>query len=353
MNRAVQANDLNAQTPEIFMRRCVVLISTIFALLLSSTSFAQYADDEEIVVDRIMARVNDEIITRSDLVRIFPIYLQVAAQVDPRELRTEAGQRRVAEDLLEFMIDAKLLEAQAKKQDMALSAADVNDYVRNYRDSLGMTETQFRQALAQEGVTFDDYKEFMRSYLTRMQILRAEANADVTVTEEEINQKINERYPDGFEQPYFETSHIFIQLPKNATTRMVEEAYEKLDALRDEILRGERSFEDVASEINSDGTRARGGLVGTFTLGDLDENYTRVALGLEPGEISKPVRSQFGEHLIRLEEVETREVADKQAVVDRIRYEIHEEKATRKEKAYLRRLRDTSFVKKVSDDFGI
>lgn len=335
------------------MRRCVVLLSTLFLLVLSATGWTQASATEEIVVDRIMARVNDDIITRSDLVRIFPIYLQVAAQVDPQELRTEAGQRRVAADLLEFMIDARLLTAHAKKQDMALSDADVNDYLRNYRDSLGMTDTQFRQALAQEGVSFDDYKEFMKSYLTRMQILRAEANADVTVTEEEIEQKIKERYPDGFEQPYFETSHIFIQLPKNATTRMVEEAYDQLDALRDEILAGARTFEDVASEINSDGTRARGGLVGTFTLGDLDETYTRVALGLEPGEISTPVRSQFGEHLIRLEEVETREVADKNAVIERIRYEIHDQKATRKEKSYLQKLRNEAFVKKVSDDFGI
>lgn len=337
------------------MRRCVVFFTILCIFALSSTALAQEdrIPEGEIVVDRIMARVNDDIITRSDLVRVFPIYLQVAAQVDPSKLRTEEGQRRVAEELLEFMIDGKLLEAHAKKQDMALSATDVNDYLSNYRDSLGMTDSQFRQALAQEGVSYDDYRAFMKTYLTRMQVLRAEANADVTVTEEEIEQKLKERFPDGFEQPYFESSHIFIQLPKNATSTMVDEAYDKLNALRAEILAGERTFEEVAEEINSDGTRARGGKVGTFTLGDLDENYTRVALGLEPGEISEPVRSQFGEHLIRLEEVETREVADKEAVVERLKYELHETKATRKEDAYLRRMRDEAFVQKVSDDFGL
>lgn len=216
-----------------------------------------------------------------------------------------------------------------------------------------MTDAQFRQALAKEGVSFDDYREFMRVYLTRMQVLRAEANADVSVPQEEIDQLLRERYPDGFEQPYFESSHIFVQLPNNATNTMVEEAYDTLLNLREDILDGTRTFEDVASEVNTDGTRDRGGLVGMFTLGDLDENYTRVALGLEEGEISQPTRTQFGEHLIRLESVETREVADKEAVVERIRRELYERRATRIENAYLRRLRDAAFVKKVSDDFGL
>lgn len=335
------------------MRRHVVLITLVSLLTLSTTAVSQGQVDGEIVVDRIMARVNDDIITRSDLVRVFPIYLQVAARVDPAELRSASGQRKVAEELLEFMIDARLLEEHAKKQDMALTHADVADYLENYRDSLGMTDSQFRQALAKEGVAFDDYKEFMRVYLTRMQVLRAEANADVSVPQEEIDQLLRERYPDGFEQPYFETSHIFIQLPKNATNTMVDEAYDTLLGLRADILDGTRTFEDVASEINSDGTRSRGGLVGMFTLGDLDENYTRVALGLEVGEISAPTRTQFGEHLIRLESIETREVADKDAVVERIRRELHERKATRIENAYLRRLREAAFVKQVSDDFGL
>lgn len=335
------------------MRRLVVLFTIVSMFSLSTTAMSQDSVDGEIIVDRIMARVNDDIITRSDLVRVFPIYLQVATRVDPQTLRSQEGQAAVAKELLEFMIDARLLDAHAKKQGMALSSADVRDYLRNYRDSLGMTDAQFRQALAKEGVGFDDYKEFMRAYLTRMQVLRAEANTDVTVPQEEIDQALKERFPDGFEQPYFETSHIFIQLPKNATNTMVEEAYDTLLELRDQIVSGERTFEDVATEINSDGTRSRGGLVGMFTLGDLDENYTRVALGLNEGEVSEPIRSQFGEHLIRLESVETREVADKAAVVERIRRELYEKKASRKENAYLRSLRDAAFVKHVSDDFGL
>ena len=326
-----------------------VLVSASFAV----PALAQESYGEEIVVDRIMARVDDAIITRSDLVRSFPIYLQIAARIDPAEMRSREGQERIAHKLLDYLIDARLLMARAEKEQMAMSQADVDAYLANYRDSLGMSASQFRQALAAECVDYDDYTNFMRSHLTRMQIMRAEAISDINILDEEVEAAMQEQFPDGFEQPYFETSHILIQLPTTATNAMVEEAFETLDGLRNKIIAGELDFEDVAEELNPDGTRYRGGLVGTFTLGELDPDYTRASLALDRGEISPPVRSQFGMHLIRLESTDRRAVADLEQVRERIRYELRDQKAARQEEVYLRRLRDAAFVEVVSLDFGL
>lgn len=332
------------------MRRYVVHLMILAGLLVSSAAWAQ---NEPIVVDRIMARVDEQIITRSDLVRAFPIYLQIAARVDPSEMQNREGQARVAKNLLDYMIDQRLLMQRAEKEQMAMSKADVEAYLVNYRESLNMTATQFRQALAGEGVDFEDYTQFMRAHLTRMQMMRSDMLGDVSVLDEEIDQRIQVLYPDGMEQPYFETSHILIQLPNNAPQSLVDEALAQLTALRNGIVEGTLDFEDVAAETNSDGTRYRGGLVGTFTLGELDEDYTRAALALDVDEVSPPVRSQFGLHLIRLESMERRPVSDVEGLRNRIRYEIREEKASRQEQLYLRRLRDAAFIDIVSTDFGL
>lgn len=334
------------------MRRYVVSILLIPALLFSSFAAAQSLSGE-IVVDRIMARVDDAIITRSDLVRAFPIYLQIATRVDPAEMRTAEGQARVAEGLLEYLVDARLLMARAERDDMAMTQADVDAYLQNYRESLGMNASQFRQALASEGVEYDEYTEFMRSHLTRLQIMRSDAVGDIQVLDEEVDAAVAEQFPDGFEQPYFETSHILIQLPQSATNASVEEAFQQLEDLRVQIVENALDFEDVAAELNPDGTRYRGGLVGTFTLGELDPEYTRAALGLEPGEVSTPIRTQFGIHLIRLESLERRSVADIETIRTRVRYELRDQKSSRQEEVYLRRLRDAAFVQIVSRDFGL
>lgn len=332
------------------MRQWFATMTVLLCLVVSSMVHAQ---DHEVVVDRIMARVNDHVITRSDLVRAFPVYLQMVARVSPQDLRTRAGQERVAHDLLEYMISVELIMEQAKEQDMVMSAQDVDDYLTRYRRSLDMDAEQFKVALQQEGVDYDDYKEFMKGYLTRMQVLRAQASSDVAISDEEIDQEMRARYPNGLRQPYFETSHIFLKLEPNASKLDVQYAYEELDEYRDDILAGEEGFEVIASRINDDGTRIRGGLVGSFTLGELDEEYTRAALALKPGEITKPVRSQFGMHLIRLESIEEREIADPETVKTRIRYDLSEKKSIRKEEAYLQKLRNRAFVDVVSDDFGM
>lgn len=332
------------------MRRQVVQLVIVLSLVVSSIAWAQR---DEIVVDRIMARIDDQIITRSDMVRAFPIYLQIAARVDPSDMQTREGQARVAQGLLDYMIDQRLLMQRAEKEQMAMSQADVEAYLVNYRESLNMTASQFRQALAGEGVDFDDYTNFMRAHLTRMQMMRSDMLGDVTVLDEEVDQRVSELYPDGMVQPYFETSHILIQLPKNAPQSMVDDAHTRLAELRAQIVSGALDFEDVAAELNTDGTRYRGGLVGTFTLGELDEDYTRASLALDEDEVSQPVRSQFGMHLIRLESLERRPVSDVEGVKNRIRYEIREEKASRQEQLFLRRLRDAAFIEIVSMDFGL
>lgn len=330
------------------MRRYVVLYLIIALLAAPFSASAQ----SEIVVDRIMARVDEAIITRSDMVRILPIYMQVAGRIDPAQLRSRDGQQRMAKELLDYLIDTRLLLARARQEEMVLSDADLETYLRNYRESMGMNATQFRQALAQEGMDFDDYREFMRGYLTRMQMLRSGAAGDVSILDEEVEAVLRERYPDGYRQPYFTTSHILVVVPQGATQGLFDEAYQTLVDVRARILSGELPFGDAALEYNADATRYHDGEVGTFTIGELDPEYTRAALALEPGEISQPVRSQFGLHLVRLDDIEVRDIEDLDGLRNRIRYELRESKVEQAEQLWLRRLREASFVQILSDDYG-
>ena len=84
----------------------------------------------------------------------------------------------------------------------------------------------------------------------------------------------------------------------------------------------------------------------------LESSTSRAALALEPGEISQPVRSQFGLHLVRLDDIEVRDIEDLDGLRNRIRYELRESKVEQAEQLWLRRLREASFVQILSDDYG-
>ena len=325
----------------------VVLVVSLLAVPVGASA------QREIVVDRIMARVNGDIVTRSDMVRMLPIYLQVVARVTPDQLRSASGRQRMAEEFLQYLIDTQLIVERARAEDMAMSMSDVDRYLEGYRESMEMSESQFRRALEQEGVQYDDYRSFMQGHLTRMQLMRTSVLGDISVTDEELEAAVRQRYPDGFAQQFLTTSHVLLALSDSAMPTEVDRVMREAASLRERILAGEATLEETAAEVNIDSTRARRGRVGTFAQGDLDPDYTRAALGLEVGELSEPVRTRFGVHLIRLDGLERRQVEDGERIRERLRYELMEEQALRQEELYLQRLREEAFVEVRSQDFGL
>ncbi|WP_410474005.1 SurA N-terminal domain-containing protein [Guyparkeria sp. TX1] len=103
--------------------------------------------------------------------------------------------------------------------------------------------------------------------------------------------------------------HILIQLPGDADAATVDEARERLEVAREAIESGEAAFEEKAAELSDDGsTRDSGGDLGRVGEGEIAESFDRAVADLGEGEISEPVRTRFGWHLIQVYEVSQAEV---------------------------------------------
>lgn len=328
-------------------------VAVVAAIGLAPAAGQAQSPEREVIVDRIVARVNNDIITQSDVARMLPIYIQVMGPADRNVLRTAAGREQVAKDMIQFLIDAELLEAKARDAGMAMTESDVDLYLANYQRQLDMSESQFRAALEQEGIDYDDYREFMQKYLTQIQMMRAEGLSDVTVTAAEVQERMDREFPEGLEETYLRSSHVFLDLEPDASPEQVEAARSRLIAARARIVSGEATFEEVARELNEDSTAARGGQLAAFPIADLDEAYSRPALALDEGEISEPVRTSRGMHLIRLDGVEHRATANADRVRERIRYEIQQQRSEQRKETYLRRLRRAAFIEVLVDDFNL
>ncbi|MFP4251864.1 MAG: SurA N-terminal domain-containing protein [Guyparkeria sp.] len=103
--------------------------------------------------------------------------------------------------------------------------------------------------------------------------------------------------------------HILIQVPGDADAATVDSARERLEKAREAIMEGEASFEEQAAELSDDGsTRDDGGDLGRVGEGEIGESFDRAVAALDEGEISEPVRTRFGWHLIEVYEVSQAEV---------------------------------------------
>lgn len=331
----------------------LALCTTLFVQTVPGFSTANAQAEREVIVDRIVARVNDELITQSQIARLLPIYIQVMGPSNPQDLQTTQGREQVARDLIQFLVDVELLEDKADEVGMQMTSADVDAYLANYQSQLDMTPDQFQGALEREGIDYDDYHEFMRKYLIQLQMMRAEGLTDIAISDAEVQQVFEVEYPEGLEETYIRTSHIFVELDANDSDEQFEIARGRLVEARRSIMAGERTFEEVATEINEDSTADRGGQLAAFPVADLDESYSRAALSVEEGELCEPVITPRGMHVIRLDEIEHRQSGDEERIRERIRYGLRQSKTEQRKVAYLVRLRRSAFIEVLVDDFSL
>lgn len=316
----------------------------VFSLCLLSSCLLSVATMEPAraeIVDRIVARVSDTVITQSDLMRTFPVYMQVVG-VNPTQLRSAEGRQAVSQELLDFLISTQLLVDNAEERGISVTDAEVNEYIEQQQTRMGLNAAQFARELSNQGIELADFRQFIHGNMTRLRLTQLDVGARVGVTQDDVDRVLAERYPEGVSERYLSTSHIIV-VPNGSGPEAIAEARARIEALEAELQSGV-SFEEIAGRVNVDASRNTGGRLGSFRVDELDRDYTSAALSLDEGEISGPVQTQFGFHLIRLESTERREVTDLEGLRDRIFGELYQEAYLQEEEVYLRELREGSFV---------
>jgi peptidyl-prolyl cis-trans isomerase SurA len=256
-------------------------------------------------LDGIAAVVNDDVVLQSDVEdQLYQFLAQTKAQPGPAELDTLRRQ------VLEQLINEKLIVAEAKRSGLTTTDAEINrqidEAVRQKKEALG-GEAAFQDQLKAENTTEAMVREryrqqLQREILAQRMVEKALPRRTVSPTEAEAYFK---QHPEKFPNKPGEVRLKVIQIP--ATADSAADARGKTAALeaRRRITSGEK-FAKVAAEISEDpGTARSGGDLGFFAPGGMDPALEKAAFGLKIGELSEPIRSTFGWHLVEVLERDT------------------------------------------------
>jgi peptidyl-prolyl cis-trans isomerase SurA len=259
-------------------------------------------------LDGIAAVVNDEVVLQSDVEE--QVYLFVMRnQLRPDSAMVDSLRRQV----LDEMINEKLVVAEAKRQALVPSDVEVNREVekaiQDARDRLG--PDGFREQLAKENLTEEQLRtkyrdEARRQQLAQRVVQKALPRKPVTQVEAEAYFKAD---PGKFPLAPGQARLSVIQIP--ITPDSVADAAARVKALdiRKRILGGEK-FAKVAAEVSDDtGSAKAGGDLGFFPKGTMEPSLEQVAFGLKLDEVSEPVHSPFGWHLMQVLERDTLKTA--------------------------------------------
>ena len=256
-------------------------------------------------LDAIEAMVNDEPVLASDVEEQLFLFLQ-RAQAQPDSSQVDTLRREV----LDQLIDEKLVLAEAKKQNITVSPAEVQKQVdaaiADAKQKYG-GDDGFREQLQRENTTEARLRERYKSDIERQML--EQSLVKKMFPKKAVTQADAEAYfrahKDKFPKVPPQLHLQVIQITPSPDSAALKAGKDKIDAIRKRIVAGEK-FAKVAADASDDpGTAKSGGDLGFFRRGALEQTIEDAAFGLANGKMSQPIRTPYGWHLIETMERDT------------------------------------------------
>jgi peptidyl-prolyl cis-trans isomerase SurA len=298
------------------------------------------------VIEEIVARVNNDIITRDEFQRSRAELLNELKQKDPGNADSKFQQQQ--KDVLRDLIDQDLL-VQKGKDDGITADTELIKRLDDLRKQMHLDSMEeLEKAANEQGVSFEDFKNNMRNQIITQQVIGREVGSHMQITHEEV-QKYYDEHKSEMEQPeQVRLSEILVSTEpkgdnKEVTPEQLAAAEQKARALQQQIKDGAK-FEDVAKKSSDGPTANDGGDLGLFKRGMLAKELEDVTFGMKAGEVSDVIRTKQGFVLLKVNEHTQAGVPPLAQVEDQIKDALYYQKLQPALRAYLTKLREEAYI---------
>ncbi len=256
---------------------CVVWLVVMLAPL---SSFAK-----EVVYDRILVKINDDIITLYDLEEeMKPIYTKIKGKT------LSASQKEQLEKLrkqtLDKMVNDKLMAQEIKKYQIDIPDKVIDDEIANIKEERGLSDEQFAEMVKGDGLTVEEFRTKLKSVIEKQELLGYMVHSKVLVTDSEIQKEYEARQDDYRLEKMVELSIIL--LPPDVAALEVKKRIED----------GEMTFAQAASKFSIGPGKDKGGSIGELNWGDLADDWKTSIEGIPAGGVGTPITVQGKEALL-------------------------------------------------------
>lgn len=289
------------------------------------------------VVERILAVVNDEIVTDQDLEFIMaPVAAQYRTRYSGAELEDRLAKLR--EDYLRKAIDDKLVLSQAKKLQVIVKDEEVDEMITEVRNKFPDRE-RFLQALAEQGMTEKKLWNRFHDQLMTQKLVNYEVRSRISVSPGEVSAYYKNN-PDYFaNEDRVELKQILIR----EGSRTPEEAKSFADSLVAKLKQGQ-SFEELAKNFSEGAEAADGGQMGWISRGQLMGDIDQQVFSLKPGEVTEPLHSSLGYHIFKVVQKEQSTLKPLAEVKDEIQDLLFKQKLKQRLEAWTEGLKKNAYI---------
>ena len=284
----------------------------------------------------VVARVEGEEVTKSDLEQMIAQMEQNAGQQVPKEQRDE-----VYRNALDQLITVKLLTREVNSRGIEADGKAVDEQMQKIRSQFP-SEDEYKKALASRGVTPEKLRANIETESRVNKMMEKEAASVAPVTEADIRE-FYEKNPDRFKQPEtVRASHVLIRFPPGDEAAG-KQARVAIQAVHKQAKAG-KDFAELAKKHSQDGSAQRGGDLGFFPKDQMVPEFADTAFALKPGQISDIVQTTYGYHIIKVTDRRPPTDVPLEEVTGKVREYLTQQRQQEKAEAFVKVLRDKAKV---------
>jgi len=295
------------------------------------------------VVDRIIAYVNDDIITLSELNEKTAAMLAARKQ-NPYLRDQEQDMETLRRQILDNLINDRLAAREITRLKISVTTAEVDNVLKSIMEDNHLTPEQFEVELRKEGQTVEDFRKRIQEDLERARLIDREVRSKTVITDAQVEAYYQAHREEFQAKVRRRLQSIFLPFGPEDTLDGQRQVYAVAEQIRDRLTRG-ADFAAMAKRYSRGPGAEAGGDLGFFNEGELDPVLEQAIENLKPGEISQIVHTGTGLHIIRVAEVQTVAERPMEEVRENIRRRLSQQEMNRKYAEWLKDLRDRSFVK--------
>ena len=298
---------------------------------------------QKLVVDKVVAIVNDAVILHSELMRrVAPLTADLDEVGDPRERKRR--QDKLKGQVLEEMVNEERIVQAAGESKLEVSAKEVQNALEEIKKQNNLDDNQLAEALRMQGYTMSSYRTDVRRQILRMRATNMLVRPRVTVTDDDVRARYDAMSRRSAAVKRIKLRHILVALPDKPTETQIAEAKRKATELMEKVRAG-ADFARLAADTSDDEqTKFSGGELGWIERGSIDTEWEVIVFAMNKGEVRGPITGPSGLHVFQVTEVERNQQKPFAQMKEQLRNEIFRKEMERQTKLWLDELREKAHI---------
>ncbi len=297
------------------------------------------------VVDRILAVVNDDIVTLYEFNQALKPYKARIRSLGYSPEKERRMLSKIREEVLNQLIDEKLAEQEIKQLHLSVSEREIDGAIERFKTANRLSDEKFKKMLEKEGLSYEAYRKRIKEQILRAKLVNRQVKSKIVITQAEIR-AYYENHPERYgPKKRYRLRHIFLRLPEDAGRKEKEKKRKKMERILEALKKG-APFSEMARKY-SEVLPEEEGRLGVFEFEELSDTLKKALTGKAAGQFTDILETGEGFQIVYVEEIIKKPPPKLEEVSAEIEQILFQEQVKKRYEAWLRELKAKSVVKRI------